>query len=350
MRNRPKGLKRKKLFNPDGIAEKLAQGLNRDFGVLFPESTPGHVKRFISEAQSKSTLKKFLGSKTKQGDLNTTTYIKFLYVNEHMKKFNKPIEPSYPRVSKLHGDVFSNVLHRAKALMHHVLTPFDEDDWFFECKNSSGSSIGVPFTDTSIEKKFAFPISATEKVTPLYDRYLTYDRHLKSAVMQHNERYPLEDRYSIVSGSRATTVAKTNSINRMICVEPTGNMFFQQGLMTLMYQRMKKVGLDVERLPKEHTRLAYESSITSRNATIDWSSASDCVSLELLRWLLPPKWFYAVNLVRSPSAIIDGTEIDLAMFSTMGNAVTFPLETLVFWTFAQAVLAEESDHNTILTI
>ena len=342
-------LKRKKLFKPDVIAEKLSEGLNRDLGRMLPSTLPDHIKNYVQTSQRDSTLKKYLRDEGSTS-LETETFIKFLNVNDHMSKFNQKIEPAYHRVSKLHGDTFSNVLHRAKALMHHVLTPFCEDDWFRECKNSSGSSIGVPFTDTSLERKQKFPISITERVKPIYDRYMTYDSHLRSATYVHNERYPYTDMYHIVKGSRATTVPKSNKINRMICVEPTGNMFLQQGLMQLMYQRMKSIGLDVQSLPARHTTLAFESSITSQNATIDWSSASDCMSRELLRWLLPPAWFYAVDICRSPVTEITGTWIELQMFSTMGNAVTFPLETLIFWTFSQAVLAEGSASLSVFPI
>jgi hypothetical protein len=122
----------------------------------------------------------------------------------------------------------------------------------------------------------------------------------------------------------------------MIAVEPTGNMFLQQGLMEMMYDRMRKVFLNVETLPEHHQKRARAASITSKEATIDWSSASDCVSIDLLRWLLPPKWFDMCEQVRCPRMSLNGVFEDLNMFSTMGNAVTFPLETLVFWTMAHA--------------
>jgi hypothetical protein len=111
---------------------------------------------------------------------------------------------------------------------------------------------------------------------------------------------------------------------------------------------MRKVGLDVGNLPDQHKLLAMESSITGRNATIDWTSASDCVSIELLRWLIPPKWFSAINRVRCEKMSIMGTPVKLNMISTMGNAVTFPLETLVFWTYAQACCLHSDKTNNSL--
>jgi len=108
--------------------------------------------------------------------------------------------------------------------------------------------------------------------------------------------------------------------------------------MRVMYKRLDQVGLDVATLPDRHKLLARESSITCRNATVDWSSASDCVSIELLRRVLPPKWFSLIYCLRSPVTTILGQSTELQMISSMGNAVTFPLETLVFWAYAIATI------------
>jgi hypothetical protein len=118
--------------------------------------------------------------------------------------------------------------------------------------------------------------------------------------------------------------------------------------MTVLYDRMREFGLDVESLPELHKKQALRSSISSAKATIDWSSASDCVSIELLRYLLPPKWFNIVDAVRCPYTSLNGVNVELQMISTMGNAVTFPLETLVFWTFAHAVRLSLNIHNNSL--
>jgi len=221
--------------------------------------------------------------------------------------------------------------------MRFVLTDFDLDEWFQGAKNSQGSSIGVSYNDTSPESKFTWPISMTESVKPLYDAYMQFDPQLDCAVKKLNSLAPIGEMYNIVEGSRATTVEKNDEIRRQIAVEPTGNMFFQLGLMEMLYRRMKVVGLDVSSLPTEHVDRARLSSITGQEATIDFSSASDCVSIKLLKWLLPPKWFDAVNMVRSPKMSVSGNLVDLNMVSTMGNAGTFPLMTLTLWTLGHAI-------------
>jgi hypothetical protein len=163
--------------------------------------------------------------------------------------------------------------------------------------------------------------------------YSQYSVAVRSLNGQSGE---IREMFDIVDASRATTVDKTNDKRRMIAIEPTVNMFFQQALMNIMYNRLKDVGLDVESLPSRHQDLALQGSISGALSTIDFSSASDCVSIAVLRYLLPPKWFRYLDAVRCPRMEILGETVDLHMISTMGNAGTFPLETLVFWSIGVA--------------
>jgi len=328
-----------KLFDPDLISTKINQELERDF-ESFKQMYKGndHIMHDAFRRQTDELLKKFSRSDVDSRKLEKLTFEKFLAVNDHMLNYNikntlldiddKPCLKSVPLHDQIHK--------RAKRLAKFVLGNLDEDELFLECRNSSGSSVGVPFTDTSIQRKFTFPMSVTENVKPLFQRYLRFDFLLNRAIQSMNSSSVTTEMYNVVNGSRATTVDKTSTSRRMICIEPTCNMFLQQGLMRVMYKRLDAVGLDVATLPEQHKKLARESSITCRNATIDWSSASDCVSIELLRRILPPRWFSLIDQLRCKSTTVDSVETSLHMVSSMGNAGTFPLETLVFWIYAIA--------------
>jgi hypothetical protein len=199
---------------------------------------------------------------------------------------------------------------------------------FLAARHGSGTSLGVKYTDTAPEAKWCYPISCTESIKPAIVKYLNWDYQLAASLPSVSEP---EMRFSIVDGSRATTVPKDVKKRRMIAIEPTGNMFIQQGLMRVMYRRMKFSGIDVGNLPRLHQRLAMESSITGSDATIDFSSASDSVSDELVRFLFPRSWLAWMYASRSPVMEIDGVKTVLEMYATMGNATTFPVETLVFY-------------------
>jgi hypothetical protein len=267
---------------------------------------------------------------TDESRLEKLAFAKFLSVNQHISGFNTGILPGLEDI-EVHL-----VLLRARNLMHFLLGSVSEDEIFSVCKNGKGSSIGVPFCDTSPERKFSYPISTTQRIIPLWHRYCLYDRSLYEAIRVLNSS-TVCDEFNIVEGSRATTVPKTTDSRRMIAVEPTLNMFFQQGLMTVLTDRLRDtVGIDLSSAPDFHQRLAYLGSISNRYATIDFSSASDTVSIGLLRFLLPKSWYYWLDLLRCSTMEVDGESVHLNMISTMGNATTFPIETLVLWCIGTA--------------
>ena len=349
-RSRRNTKKRSRSFDPGSIATLINQALCRDMKrvTLIYDPTSHPIGR-LAEDQRGKFLKKFVDPAVDQDVLVEKTFAKFRKVNSHMEKYSADHfdRPESVRVLST-TPILEAILLKARAMMHNILTDFDEEEWFSQCRNGPGTTVGVKFNNTGLESKTTFPISLTSRVAPLMDRYFCFNFQMKQAAEIYNAANPLSDKYLFVKGSRATTVDKTDEIRRMIAIEPTGNMFFQQGLMHMMYQRMESVGLDVENLQPEHQERARQSSITSKEATIDWSSASDCVSPALLKWLLPPRWYGACELVRSPSMQIDGVDEHLNMFSTMGNAVTFPLETLVFFTIGHALADYRLNNNRSL--
>ncbi len=337
------------LFSPDKISTEVHRAVLRDLKPLYMSTRHEDHLVVLARRQSDELLKKYVGETTDSDLHESEAFEAFIATNARLGRWARDFTFPAPDLRIQRSmDTDTKTLLRARALIHFVLTPFDQDEWFDECKNSSGSSLGVPFKDTSPERKLTWPITVTEMAKPLFDQYLSYDFQLAAAVDELNSRHPLSGRYEVVEGSRATTVDKTNEKRRMIAIEPTANMFLQQGLMELLYKRLSRVGLDVETLPAAHKQLALESSITGENATIDFSSASDCVSVELLRWLLPPKWFDVVYRTRSPVMTLRGQPESLNMISTMGNAVTFPLETLVFWAFANGTVLSSNPRTNSL--
>lgn len=351
-RNRAVRRKTKKLFSPDAVQTRIAQALNSDLNPT--QQMYGGIEDATTMLRRRQRLefsKKYSSLEKSQDSLEKLTFDKFHSVNSHMADYSEGFYP-FPYDAKgcilSSHDPFDSILRRARSFMHYILTDFDEDEWFSECKHSSGSSIGVPYTDTSLEAKSRLPMTVTSRVKPLIDRYLAFDHQLKAAIEEFNEHTPIGAWYRYVDGSRATTVEKNDVIRRMIAIEPTGNMLFQQGLMSMMYKRMKHIGLDVQVLPDIHKERARVASITSNEATIDFSSASDCVSIPLLRYLLPPKWFHSLDLVRCEKISVNDTPIHLNMFSTMGNAGTFPVETLVFYTLALATYRQFTGNRSML--
>jgi len=97
-------------------------------------------------------------------------------------------------------------------------------------------------------------------------------------------------------------------------------------------------------------RMAKEGSLSGSLATLDLSEASDRVSIQHVELLLQnhPHLFRAVMACRSSKAEVPGHGvIHLAKFASMGSALTFPLEAMVFTTVV--FLGIESQLNRQLT-
>lgn len=77
-------------------------------------------------------------------------------------------------------------------------------------------------------------------------------------------------------------------------------------------------------------------------ATIDMSSASDSMSLQLMRFILPYNVWYDIDMHRSRRIMINGQEVFLNMISTMGNGYTFILECAVFLAICRAAVRQYS--------
>jgi hypothetical protein len=142
----------------------------------------------------------------------------------------------------------------------------------------------------------------------------------------------------VVNGNKLTTVPKDYKSDRMIAIEPEWNLFLQKGFGHVIRNRLRKVGIDLND-QSNNAFCAGLGSLYGDLATIDLSMASDCLSIELVRFLLPPEWYDALEQCRSRVGVLPSRKLVIyEKFSSMGNGATFELETMIFWALASAVI------------
>lgn len=136
----------------------------------------------------------------------------------------------------------------------------------------------------------------------------------------------------VVRGSRLSFVPKKRDISRTICTEPLCNMLFQKGIGSLLEGRLLEAcGISLKYQPDKNRYLAQLGSKDGSFGTIDLSSASDSMSLGLVHSMFPKGVVSFLEMCRSPiTTLPGGTEVELHMVSSMGNAFTFPLQTILF--------------------
>jgi hypothetical protein len=139
-------------------------------------------------------------------------------------------------------------------------------------------------------------------------------------------------------GNKIVTVPKNSKTDRTIAIEPGLNLWYQKAFGTMIRRRLLRFGVDLNS-QKRNQELAKFSSLTGKLATVDFSSASDSLSVSLIRNLLPPRWFTMLDLLRSKFGSVKGSTFKYEKFSSMGNGFTFELESLIFYAIACSVVS-----------
>lgn len=138
---------------------------------------------------------------------------------------------------------------------------------------------------------------------------------------------------------RVVSVPKTLKTPRIIAIEPVHMQYVQQGLwrrLRTLIERDDILSMMVGFSDQEPNRsMAKEGSLYGNLATLDLSEASDRVS----NWLVKDLMFRnglcneAVQSCRSQHADVPGYGvIPLTKFASMGSALCFPVEAMVFFT------------------
>ena len=159
---------------------------------------------------------------------------------------------------------------------------------------------------------------------------------------------------------RVISVPKTQKTPRIIAIEPTAVQYAQQGIDELIRRAIdegdylsshgaRAFGLCIHKMvglkwQEPNQELALEGSLTGDLATLDLSEASDRVSYQLVQVMLRdwPHLREAVDACRSMRADVQGEGvITLAKFASMGSALCFPIEAIVFLTLVFLGIEEQ---------
>jgi len=145
--------------------------------------------------------------------------------------------------------------------------------------------------------------------------------------------------------AKLISVEKNATSRRTITVEPLMNMFIQQGLNTLLRQRISKCGVLRHSLAltdqSENQKLALEGSRTGNWATLDLSAASDRLSLRLVELVFAQNSAFLSAMLECRSKKVHEVgkpPQEILKFAGMGNALTFPVQSTVFALIAMAAI------------
>jgi len=302
----------------------------------YPDQT---IRQFAMSHLTKSITKKFLlepSGTTPEGDDKALAL--FLKVNEGCRGFqlDAASRPSWVRTA----------IGEAKAFLYRFSfppcgEPKDEGPWGSHERDlltnseiamsfgvGPGSNLGAPETD--FYSKFALSDMAASS-SALHSLYVQAIRHNPTWLEMESSRAKRFG-YTVAESSRLCFVPKTSEISRTICTEPVLNTIFQKGIASILETRLRQViGINLKDQQFRNRRLARVGSLSGKFGTIDLSSASDSMSLSLVREFFPVPVVRWLERTSCRSTVLpDGRKIELHMISSMGNAFTFPLQTIFF--------------------
>jgi len=216
-----------------------------------------------------------------------------------------------------------------------------------------GANTNVKGSLACARAKLGVPFECSSSMSPTVGDYLS-EVPVWAALASKSES---EDSFicdvRVVPG-KLVFVPKNAKTYRSIIVEPILNSFFQKGFGSYIRDRLLRSNVNL-RDQSRNQNLALVGSIYGSLATVDLSSASDCIASELVWQLLPFEWADALSKLRTSSIALppslvgraelfpegrvknDGTTLDLEKFSSMGNGFTFELESLIFYGLAYSV-------------
>lgn len=239
----------------------------------------------------------------------------------------------------------NTMLNRMASWIRYVLG--DEPDIVRICELmqfTSGASIGATGTSTHLAKKLGAYEWTCGPGCYVYAYWgIQNDPHLRLLLSEVNggvacldvdaQKLEYRSRALLVNNNKIAFVPKTAKTHRVIAVEPMLSSFVQKGIDLHMREKLRRVGLDLTDQSRNQ-RMARNGSLAGNLgfATIDLSAASDSVSIELCKALLPPAWFELLNTTRSTNYKLPNNEevFRYEKFCNMGNGFCFPLETLIF--------------------
>jgi len=319
------------------VSKSNVRGRNEDrltsfFNTLLEELLDKGPQNFAVSRQVQRARKR---ARFLREDLRGVAIDDFLSVNERVRVLQQENPPS----TTLDPRIIANARYFITTVLERYTSSWDEmaiqqplemsylwSNWRF----GPGASNGIKGTHAA--EKIHQGMTCTALCEPLVLKLRSLNPYFVARDSQQGVSGTMR-----VEGSRLTTVPKNEDTERTIAIEPSGNMCLQLAAGSYLEGALRRIGLDIRNQQPKNVAMAKRGSSDGSVATLDLKSASDMISIDLVRALMPSAWFDLLMKLRSPmitvrsdgKALDDGIQVELHMISTMGNGFTFPLMTML---------------------
>lgn len=158
-----------------------------------------------------------------------------------------------------------------------------------------------------------------------------------SSIDPNQLELPLRNPHATRDRSRLVVVPKNSTSARTISVEPVGKQFVQQFLNTALREAISRCSILSRCLhltdQSENQKFALEGSRTNAYSTLDLKSASDLLSKDIVVAIfnrVSPEFTSELMQSRASWCERDSRLVNLKKYAGMGNATTFPVQSITF--------------------
>lgn len=256
----------------------------------------------------------------------------FMDAEAKCKRTNKRLA-FYQKFPRRYPALVGQVIRMAQDEISRVLGGPPSFEMFEAAAFGPGLTFGLPPEDRDLYYK----ISGDQDVTPACKGLaLEVITKLHPRWGGHLARHGYN--LTCVPGNRIAFVPKSFKTLRTIGIEPSLNVWLQKGVDEWLKARLRLMNLFLRSQEYSSDLIRKESRDVLGVATLDLKAASDTIARELVRLLLPPEWYELLDVLRSPCYTLDKgkTWHQYHKFSSMGNATTFPVESMIFGSLARA--------------
>jgi len=325
----------------------------RDY--TFPEIGIVAPSRFKHSMQLANLFKKYRFAKDKYTDEELEEKTHQAFADE--QEFFAALKPQTM--------LRQRVLQRARTIARRILGKYNPQHTVVASRFGKKSSIGCPLSLAYIDHKLvdakAFT-GSTECSRWFFDEVVPNDPILQELIKNMGLTMSL-DANLLHDSLNLVNVPKTWKKYRPITPLTLLGLFYSYGVGDQVTKCLEAEGLDIRRLQAKHRDLIRQFSCDDdqptsvdgpeSHATVDLSSASQSLLCDLLNQVLPREWYVAMKKTFSHQLVTRRGKETVQMYTEsvlpMGNGLTFPVETLVFYVITKAI-AELSKTRGIISV
>lgn len=205
------------------------------------------------------------------------------------------------------------------------------------CSYSRRATVGNPYGRSYLDVKLGCDsITGSPQQLAWYESFVMRNPHHEAECFVPPFKH-WRDRVSVVNSVPIECVPKSWKALRVIRKNTLVGALATSGIGKLIRNRLKSVGINLNRSHLRHKKLVVPFSRSRTHVTADLSRASDSFFESVVQYLLPSDWYDAIDIHRIPHTIVGSDELLLSSFMTMGEGHTFPLQTLLFHSLLHAI-------------